>query len=107
MLFRSSIDANLDLGNGLDVLSHEKELFNLDAEISALNTLSATFDARVKALKVSIKTLNEKVSRRSSAVVAKYGKESEEYVKIGGKRPSQRKRPTPAAKIKTPPQPPA
>ena len=102
-----SIDAALDLGHGLDVVSHEKELLELDKEISALNTFSATFAARVKALKVSIKTLNEKVSRRSSAVVAKYGKESEEYVKIGGKRPSERKRSSPAAKLKTPPQPPA
>ena len=102
-----SIDAALDLGHGLDVVSHEKELLELDNEISALNTLSATFAARMKALRANIKVHNEKGLRRSSAVVAKYGKESEEYVKIGGKRPSQRKRFTPSGKIKNPPKPPA
>ena len=102
-----SIDATLDLGPGLDVVSHEKEVTELDNEISALNTLSATFAARIKAFRANIKTLNEKDLRRSSAVVAKYGKESEEYVKIGGKRPSQRKRPSPGAKIQNPPKPPA
>ena len=95
-----SIDNKLDLGHGLDVVTHEKEILDLDADISELNTLAATFVARSKALQAKMKAHTTKNTRIASAIIARYGKESEEYVKIGGKRPSERKRRSPTAKVK-------
>ena len=90
-----SIDPNLDLAHGLNVADHTTEISSIETDIASYNTLLATVKAKSKAIKAKIKVLNDTRSRFNNAVIAKYTKESEEYVKIGGKRPSEQKRRSP------------
>ena len=89
-----SIDPNLDLAHGLTVADHATEISSVEADIASFNTLLATLKAQAKSVKAKIKAVNDKRTRFNNAVIAKYTKESEEYAKIGGKRPSERKRRT-------------
>ena len=91
-----SIDPKLDLANGLNVATQTAEISSVEAEITNFNTLLATLKATGKSVRAKIKAVNDKKVRFNSAVIAKYTKESEEYVKIGGKRPSEQKRRSPA-----------
>lgn len=68
------------------------------AEVSAVpedyNSTLASADEKLNIFNAREKELKDMHERMLIAVAAKYGKDSDEYEKAGGKRKSERKRPT-------------
>ena len=95
-----SIDANLDLGNGLTVASYQSEISGIEKTIDAFNKTKSDHDGLAVELKNSEKKLLDLNEKMLEAVGVKYGHDSEEYVKAGGKRKSERKRPVRKPKTK-------
>lgn len=97
-----SIDANLDLGNGMTVIEFEKKIDNTSDSLETYNTTLSLADEQqdlVKANEIDLKDFHERILL---AVGAKYGKNSIEYEKAGGTRKSERRKP---AKTTNPPNP--
>ena len=91
-----SIDAKLDLGNGLTVASFEKEIVQLRQKISDYNTLLSKADAAANDVASLEKALSSTSQRMLMGVALKYGKDSSKYEMAGGTRRSERKRRRPA-----------
>jgi hypothetical protein len=89
-----SISPALDLGNGLTVTAFHTHLQAVADKLDAYNTLLSTADAAQNELADQEKVLREFSERMREAVGAVYGHNSNEYEKAGGKRKSERKRPT-------------
>jgi len=89
-----SIDANLDLGNGITVQGYQQIIETLRQKVTTYNEQVSLLDQASNGI-----TVAEKVARDYSelvllAVATKYGKDSDEYEMAGGTRKSERKRPT-------------
>lgn len=87
-----SIDEQFDLGNGLSLDNHKTALAELRSNVQAYNMLLAQADelrARCKQQLAAVRDFN---NRMLSGVGTDYGKESVEYAKAGGVRPSERKK---------------
>lgn len=89
-----SIDANLDLGNGLLVSQYEAIINDLRDKLSDYNTTLSMVDSKLNAVNETEKALKDLSERMLTGVAAKYGKNSDEYEKAGGTRKSERKKPT-------------
>ena len=88
-----SIDAKLDLGNGLtlaayqaDITALQETLLTYNNQVSALDALGNDLQAREKAMAALSERMLEGVS-------AKFGKDSNAYEQAGGVRKSERKKP--------------
>lgn len=88
-----SIDARLDLGNGIDVVAYEKRINDLRDKLNAYNTLLSQVDAHLNDILVLEKDLRDYSERMLTGIASRYGKNSNEYEQAGGKRKSERKKP--------------
>jgi len=89
----ASIDQQLDLGSGLTLPGYQDLIAATLALQEQYNSLLTDADkVRVRLLQQE-RALDEHTNRMLAAVGVKYGRESEQYEKAGGKRPSARKSP--------------
>jgi len=87
-----SINANLDLGNGLTLEEFMKQIQGLRSKVNHYNTLLSSIDEAYNDLTNAEKALADIHERMLAGVAAKYGRDSNEYEMAGGKRKSERKR---------------
>lgn len=90
-----SIDANLDLGNGMTVANYEKSITDFTGMLSQYNTALSTVDDLYNKCIAGIAELNGLSERMLSGVGFKFTKDSSEYEMAGGTRKSERKKRTP------------
>jgi hypothetical protein len=95
-----SIDENVDLGNGLTAATFGASISETQAALEAYNSTLALADQQLNQFTAKEKALKDIHERILIAVAAKYGKDSDEYEMAGGKRKSERKKPTPKLKTK-------
>ena len=86
-----SIDAALDLGNGLTVTAYQSAHDAVQMVIDDYNQLLSTVDGKANELKEKEKTLRDYSERMLAGVAAKYGKNSNEYEKAGGTKKSKKR----------------
>ncbi|HEY0432337.1 MAG TPA: hypothetical protein VGC95_00610 [Chitinophagaceae bacterium] len=84
----------LDFGNGLTSAAFEQAITDVRTKLDDYNQTLSTVDEKANLLASAEKTLRDYHERVLSGVGAKYGKDSNEYEKVGGKRKSERKRPS-------------
>jgi hypothetical protein len=89
-----SIAADIDLGNGLKAETFGAKIAEVGTALEDYNTTLSTADEKLNIFNAREKELKDMHERMLIAVAAKYGKDSDEYEKAGGKRKSERKRPT-------------
>lgn len=89
-----AIDPNLDLGNGHTLAVFEEQIEQAKKTLSDYNRLLAQCNSE----QLKLEGIEEKVSHLTStylrAVAVKYGPDSIAYQKAGGRRRSDRRRPT-------------
>jgi two-component sensor histidine kinase len=88
-----TISENLDFGNGISDAAFSAMIDECQAELDRYNSNKTVLDGQrvvLKDFEVNIKDLSEKLFIN---VAAKHGKNSEEYVKAGGIRKVDRKKP--------------
>ena len=90
-----SINANLDLGNGLTLAEYNKAIDAVRADISTYNEALSQVDHAANGVQAGEKKLRDLSELMLLAVAARYGKDSSEYEMAGGTRKSERKRPKP------------
>ena len=86
-----SINPALDLGNGLTLVDYKAAISATNAKLSVYNTRLSELDGLLNELEIAEDALHELSSRMLAAVGVKFGKDSTEYEKAGGKRSSERK----------------
>jgi phage shock protein A len=89
-----SIDTNMGLGNGLTVAIYEQAIDDLRNRIDQNNTHLSMIDEiknQVKAGESVVKYLSE---RMLAGVASKFGKNSDKYEMAGGRKKSERRRPS-------------
>lgn len=89
-----SIDATLDLGNGINAANYEAQVQLVSAKISTYNTALSTIDDLYNECIAQIDQLKDMNERILTGVATKYGKNSSQYEMAGGKRKSERKKST-------------
>lgn len=87
-----AIDPELDLGNGITVVSYQQAIDDTKNAIEAYNTTLSQADTLQNQTKAKEKALRDISERILAGVAAKYGKDSDEYEKAGGTKKSDRKR---------------
>lgn len=87
-----AIDPELDLGNGITVVSYQQAINTTKASVDDYNILLANADTMQNQLKANERILRDFSERVLAGVAAKYGKDSDEYEKAGGTKKSERKR---------------
>lgn len=95
-----SIEADLDLGNGLTNTFFETKIDEIYAALEDYNSLLSLVDQKSNVFDTLEKHLRDLHERILLAVAAKYGKDSDEYEMAGGKRKSERAKPTKKETIK-------
>lgn len=90
-----SIDAALDLGNGITIPNYETEINALATKLSAYNTALSTIDDLYNGCIAQIAVLKDWNERILMGVATMYGKDSSQYEMAGGKRKSECKKLTP------------
>lgn len=93
-----SISNVLDLGNEITVPNYEVEIELLATKLNVYNTTLSTIDDMYNECIAQIEVLKDWNERILTGVATKYGKNSSQYEMAGGKKKSERKRPTPKAK---------
>jgi hypothetical protein len=88
-----AIDPKLDLGNGLTLDAYNAAIQAHEDDVDGYNTDLSALDARLTGIKTNEKTLAQLSVRMLKGVASKFGENSDEYEKAGGKRTSERKRP--------------
>ena len=96
----SSINASLDLGNGLTLGDYTDSIASLKAKMDVYNATLSLADGQLNTLGDGEKALADLSDRMLGGVASKFGKNSNEYEMAGGVRKSDRKRPV--RKAKTP-----
>ncbi|MGC1376147.1 MAG: hypothetical protein WA821_07995 [Anaerolineales bacterium] len=89
-----SIDAKLDLSNGLTLAAYQTEIASLQANLETYNNHLSALDAQANDLLAQEKAMAALSERMLEGVSAKYGKDSNAYEQAGGVRKSERKKPT-------------
>lgn len=92
---------SLDFGNGLTSAAFEQAIADTRTKLDDYNQTLSTVDEKANLLTESEKTLRDYHERVLAGVGAKYGRNSNEYEKVGGKRKSERKRPAARKSTKT------
>ena len=90
-----------DFGGGLTSASYEQALADTRTRLDDYNQALSTVDEKANLLAASEKTLQDLSERVLAGVAARYGKDSNEYEKVGGIRKSDRKRPSARKSSKT------
>jgi Cys-tRNA synthase (O-phospho-L-seryl-tRNA:Cys-tRNA synthase) len=88
-----SINATLDMGNGLTVKAFGQVIDDGRQKQENYNTALSVVDQSYAAVSDAEKVIAEWTERMLIAVAYQYGKNSEEYKMAGGTRRSDRKRP--------------
>lgn len=88
-----SIQATLDLGNGLNVETYGGVIDDVRQKMENYNTALSVVDQSYTAVIEAEKVMAEWTERMLIAVAYRYGKNSNEYQMAGGTRRSDRKRP--------------
>ena len=88
-----AISPTLDLGNGLTVPMFATEVSKLENLMNAYNLLLAQSDEGQNKASAQEKSVRELSERMLEGIGSKFGHDSNEYEKAGGKRKSERKRP--------------
>jgi hypothetical protein len=91
----------LDFGNGLTSASYEQAIADTHAQLDDYNQTLSTVDEKANRLVALEKTLQDFSERVLAGVAARFGKNSNEYEKVGGIRKSERKRPASRKASKT------
>jgi hypothetical protein len=98
----SSISPTLDLGNGLTLPAYNAAIAKINApntgQLAVYNATLSTADGQLNDLQTTETSLNTLSESMLAGVGVKYGKDSNEYEKAGGKRKSERATPTPTPK---------
>lgn len=87
-----SIDATLDLGNGLTPVSFEQDVNTLRLAIEAYNTLLSKVDEASNAIEQAERQVAIASENALLGVKIKFGKDSSQYEMAGGTRLSDRRR---------------
>jgi hypothetical protein len=87
-----SIDATLDLGNGLNLQNYNHKIQNLRSHLSLYNTSLAQLDDLTRKIKAIETDLNKTSEQMLLSVGGRYGKDSSEYGKAGGSPRGERRR---------------
>jgi uncharacterized protein YukE len=87
-----SIDAKMELGNGLDIAKYETAIKDLQAKLERYNTNLSMLDEQLNQVQASELMLSDLSERMLTGVASRFGKDSDEYEKAGGKKKSERKR---------------
>ena len=87
-----SIDSKMDLGNGLSIANYEQALNDLRSKIDDYNTWLSQVDEKKNQIAASELKLKDLSERLLAGIASKFGKNSDEYEKAGGKRRSERKK---------------
>jgi hypothetical protein len=87
-----SIDAKMDVGNGLSVALYENAINDLRGKIDDYNTHLSHVDEKKNLVEDSEKKLQDLSDRMLTGVASKFGKNSDEYEKAGGVKKSDRKK---------------
>ena len=87
-----SIDAKLDLGNGINIEVYEKLIHELRDKVNTYNTMLSQLDAQLNTINETEKELRDYSERLLLGVASKYGKNSSEYEQAGGTKKSDRKK---------------
>ncbi|NHN27079.1 hypothetical protein FIA58_015455 [Flavobacterium jejuense] len=90
-----SIDPALDLANGITIPNYEVEIKALAKKVELYNTTLSTIDDLYNDCIAQIAVLKDWNERVLTGVATKFGKDSSQYEMAGGKRKSERKKPTP------------
>jgi hypothetical protein len=83
-----------DFGGGLTSAAYEAAVEDTRQKLDAYNEALSLVDERANILTDSEKTLQDLNERVLAGIAAKYGKNSNQYEKIGGIRKDDRKRPS-------------
>ena len=94
----ASIDAKLDLGNGLTLDVYKAKLGAVKAENDTYNTMKSAIDGQLDKVEAMEKELDTMSVNMLAAVRIKHGEDSPEYEMAGGTRKSDRKKPVRKAK---------
>jgi hypothetical protein len=89
----AAIDPKLDLGSGLTLDAYNTAIQSHEQSVDDYNTILAGLDVGLTNIKTNEKKLGQLSARMLKGVATKYGEDSDEYEKAGGKRASERKRP--------------
>lgn len=95
----AAIDPNLDLGNGLTLDAYNTAIQTQEKLVDGYNTDLAGLDVRLTTIKTGDKALGQLSTRMLKGVSTKFGEDSDQYEKAGGKRTSERKRPVRQSKV--------
>lgn len=87
-----AIDEKLDLGNNLTVDAISQTLLTYNTELEDYNIILGNVDSKLNSVEQMEEAANNLSEKILIAVAAKYGKDSNEYEKAGGKRKSDIKR---------------
>src|SRR5687767_8109583 len=90
----SSIDAALDLSNGLTLAGYKAAIDAVKTSLDDYNNLLSTVDVKLNELQEKEVLLKSWSERMLAGVASKYGKDSNQYEMAGGTRKSEIKRPT-------------
>ena len=88
----TAIDPKLDLGNGLTLDSYNAAITAHEDDVEGYNGDLSDLDVRLTNIKANEKKLDQLSTRMLKGVASKFGEDSDEYEKAGGKRTSERKR---------------
>jgi hypothetical protein len=87
-----SINATLDLGNGLTLNTFAKMIEEAKEKLRTYNTVLSSVDVAYNQTLEADRALQDLSERVLLGVASKYGKDSHEYEMAGGVRKSERKR---------------
>lgn len=88
-----SIDPALDLGKGLTADAYSELIEETRKQVETYNMMLSAIEAQRQLMLETEKKLRVMTEKMLMAVAVEYGKESNEYKKAGGVRPSDRKSP--------------
>jgi hypothetical protein len=88
----ASIDPKLDLGNGLTLDAFNAAITAHSGNVESYNTDLSNLDVALTNIKANEKALDQLSTRMLKGVASKFGEDSDEYEKAGGKRTSERAR---------------
>ncbi|PSN18213.1 hypothetical protein C7271_13705 [filamentous cyanobacterium CCP5] len=89
----SSIQADLDLGNGLTLEAYRAAIDSVREKQQHYNAMLSSVDQLYSQLEDEERALREMSEHMLSGVKARFGRDSYEYEMAGGVRHSERKRP--------------